>query len=192
MPRDSLTVSKNMRKIHSKDTSIELQLRKALWHKGYHYRKNYKALPGSPDIVLTKYKIAIFCDSEFFHGKDWEILKLRLEKGKIQTFGLKKLNETATVIVKMIGSYSFSVTLFSTSGVKISPNTPMNVCKLLKKLSGTLNFPIVPWMIIFPNKMYSYNSTSCLYLLTDSRPFIHKEYSCTQSLPPHSLYYSSF
>ena len=70
MPRDSLTVSNNMRKIHSKDTSIELQLRKALWHKGYHYRKNYKALPGSPDIVLTKYKITIFCDSEFFYGND--------------------------------------------------------------------------------------------------------------------------
>lgn len=74
MSRDPEIVSKNMRKIHSKDTSIEIQLRKALWHKGYRYRKNYKALPGSPDIVLTKYKIAIFCDSEFFHGKDWEIL----------------------------------------------------------------------------------------------------------------------
>lgn len=91
MPRDSLTVSNNMRKIHSKDTSIELQLRKALWHKGYHYRKNYKALPGSPDIVLTKYKIAIFCDSEFFHGKDWEMLKLRLEKGKNPDFWIKKI-----------------------------------------------------------------------------------------------------
>lgn len=70
MSRDSATVSNNMRKVHSKDTSIKLLLRKALWHKGYRYRKNYKALPGSPDIVLTKYKIAIFCDSEFFHGKD--------------------------------------------------------------------------------------------------------------------------
>ena len=91
MSRDPLTVSNNMRKIHSKDTSIELLLRKALWHKGYHYRKNYKALPGSPDIVLTKYKIAIFCDSEFFHGKDWEILKLRLEKGKNPDFWIKKI-----------------------------------------------------------------------------------------------------
>ena len=56
MARDPSIVSKNMSKIHSKDTSIELQLRKALWQKGYRYRKNYKALPGSPDIVLTKYK----------------------------------------------------------------------------------------------------------------------------------------
>ena len=91
MSRDSATVSNNMRKIHSKDTSIELLLRKALWHKGYRYRKNYKALPGSPDIVLTKYKIAIFCDSEFFHGKDWEILKLRLENGKNVDFWIKKI-----------------------------------------------------------------------------------------------------
>lgn len=91
MPRDPVTISNNMRKIHSKDTSIELLLRKSLWHKGYRYRKNYKDLPGSPDIVLTKYKIAIFCDSEFFHGKDWEILKLRLEKGKNPGFWIKKI-----------------------------------------------------------------------------------------------------
>ena len=69
MPRSQEAVSKNMQKIRSEDTSIELRLRKALWHKGYRYRKNYKDLPGKPDIALTKYKIAIFCDSEFFHGK---------------------------------------------------------------------------------------------------------------------------
>ena len=62
---------KAMSRIRSKDTTIEIKLRKALWHSGYRYRKNYAVLPGKPDIVLTKYKIAIFCDSEFFHGKDW-------------------------------------------------------------------------------------------------------------------------
>lgn len=91
MSRDTSIVSKNMSKIHSKDTSIELLLRKALWHKGYRYRKNYKVLPGSPDIVLTKYKIAIFCDSEFFHGKDWDSLKTRLEKGKNPEFWINKI-----------------------------------------------------------------------------------------------------
>ena len=91
MQRDAAIVSKNMSKIHSQDTSIELQLRKALWHKGYRYRKNYKELPGSPDIVLTNYKIAIFCDSEFFHGQEWDILKLRLEKGKNPDFWIKKI-----------------------------------------------------------------------------------------------------
>jgi DNA mismatch endonuclease (patch repair protein) len=84
---------KNMKNIKSKDTSIELKLRKALWHKGYQYRKNYEALPGKPDIVLTKYKIAIFCDSEFFHGKDWEILKPQLERGKNSDFWVNKISK---------------------------------------------------------------------------------------------------
>lgn len=91
MPKSQEIVSKTMRNIHSRDTSIELRLRKALWKKGYRYRKNYKALPGSPDIALTKYKIAIFCDSEFFHGKDWDVLKLRLEKGNNPEYWLKKI-----------------------------------------------------------------------------------------------------
>lgn len=91
MPRDKGTISKNMSRIRSKDTSIEVKLRKELWHKGYRYRKNYKKLPGSPDIALTKYKIAIFCDSEFFHGKDWEVLKARLEKGSNPQYWIKKI-----------------------------------------------------------------------------------------------------
>lgn len=82
---------KNMSKIKGKNTKIEIALRKALWNKGYRYRKNCKALPGSPDIVLTKYRIAIFCDSEFFHGKDWEVLKPRLEKGKNPDYWVKKI-----------------------------------------------------------------------------------------------------
>ena len=82
---------KNMQHIRSKDTSIEVKLRKALWHRGYRYRKNDKRLPGKPDIALTKYKIAIFCDSEFFHGKDWEVLKPRLERGDNSQYWISKI-----------------------------------------------------------------------------------------------------
>lgn len=80
-----------MQHIKGKDTMIEITFRKALWHKGYRYRKNYKDLPGKPDIVLTKEKIAIFCDGEFFHGKDWEILKPRLEKSNNGEYWQKKI-----------------------------------------------------------------------------------------------------
>lgn len=83
---------KNMKSIKSRDTKIEVVLRKALWHKGYRYRKNMKSLPGTPDIVITKYKIAIFCDGEFFHGKDWEVLKPRLEKGSNSEFWISKIS----------------------------------------------------------------------------------------------------
>ena len=82
---------KNMSHIRSRDTSIELILRKSLWHRGIRYRKNYKELPGSPDIAITKYKIAVFCDSEFFHGKDWEKLRLRLSNGSNSAFWIKKI-----------------------------------------------------------------------------------------------------
>lgn len=82
---------KNMKNIKGKDTKIEILLRKALWNKGYRYRKNYKQLVGKPDIVLTKYKIAIFCDSEFFHGKDWEKLRKRLEKSNNSEFWINKI-----------------------------------------------------------------------------------------------------
>lgn len=83
---------KNMQHIRGKDTKIEVMLRKALWNKGYRYRKNFKLLPGSPDIALTKYKIAVFCDGEFFHGKDWEVLKPRLEQSNNSTFWINKIS----------------------------------------------------------------------------------------------------
>ena len=83
---------KNMKNIKNKDTGIEVTLRKALWEKGYRYRKNDRRLPGKPDIVLTKYKIAIFCDGEFFHGKDWGVLKPRLEKSNNSEFWISKIS----------------------------------------------------------------------------------------------------
>ncbi len=82
---------KNMSRIRSRDTGIEVALRKALWRKGIRYRKNVKELPGTPDIVISKYKLAVFCDSEFFHGKDWEVLKPRLEKGSNGEYWIKKI-----------------------------------------------------------------------------------------------------
>ena len=64
-----------MSHIKSNNTSIEILLRKALWREGIRYRKNLKTLPGTPDIAITKYKIAIFCDGEFWHGKNWDTKK---------------------------------------------------------------------------------------------------------------------
>ena len=84
---------KAMQSIHSKDTSIELCLRKALWEKGYRYRKNYRAIPGKPDIAITKYRIAIFCDSEFFHGKDWCLLRQALKKGNNSELWINKIQK---------------------------------------------------------------------------------------------------
>ncbi len=61
-----------MSRIRSSDTKAEVRLRKALWHRGLRYRKNYRKLPGTPDIALTRKKIAIFVDGDFWHGKGYE------------------------------------------------------------------------------------------------------------------------
>lgn len=83
---------KNMQHICSKDTSIEVLLRQALWKNGIRYRKNYRELPGKPDIAITKYKIAIFCDGEFFHGKDWDVLKPKLENSNNGKYWISKIS----------------------------------------------------------------------------------------------------
>ena len=63
---------KNMQAIQNKDSEIELLLRKELWKRGLRYRKNVKTVFGHPDIAFIGKKIAVFCDSEFWHGYDWE------------------------------------------------------------------------------------------------------------------------
>lgn len=67
--------SKNMAAIKSTGTKSEVRLGKALWHLGLRYRKNNRTIFGKPDFTFKKYKLAIFVDSEFFHGKDWETKK---------------------------------------------------------------------------------------------------------------------
>lgn len=64
--------SRIMAKIRSKDTKAEVLLRKTLWHLGFRYRKNWRKLPGTPDIVLTRQKIAIFVDGDFWHARGHE------------------------------------------------------------------------------------------------------------------------
>lgn len=73
---------KNMQAIKSKGTKIEVILAKALWEKGYRYRKNNGKIFGCPDFVFSKYKVAVFCDSEYFHGKDWNTAKERIKTNR--------------------------------------------------------------------------------------------------------------
>jgi len=67
--------SKNMSAIKSTGTKDEVLLGKALWRLGLRYRKNDKSVYGKPDFTFKRYKVAVFVDSEFFHGKDWETRK---------------------------------------------------------------------------------------------------------------------
>lgn len=84
-------ISKRMSNVRLKGGKAETLLAKALWHMGVRYRKNYKKLPGSPDIAITKYKIAVFVDGEFWHGENWEERKTRLKKNR--DYWIEKIEE---------------------------------------------------------------------------------------------------
>lgn len=122
--------TKNMKNIRSRDTKIECCLRRELWRRGYRYRKNYNELPGKPDIVLIKYKIAIFCDGEFFHGKDWEVLRLRLEKSNNSKYWLEKIarnRERDEEINKKLLSQGWTVIRFWGNDIKKNLNECIKV-----------------------------------------------------------------
>ena len=84
-------ISKRMAHIHLRGGKSEEALAKALWKKGFRYRKNYKKLPGSPDIAILKYHIAVFIDGEFWHGKDWDQKKNKLISNK--SYWIEKIEE---------------------------------------------------------------------------------------------------
>ena len=121
---------KNMSHIKGKDTVIEKKLRKILWQKGFRYRKNYKKLPGTPDIALTKYKIAIFCDGEFFHGKNWEELEKHLKNSNNSEFWISKIKrniERDEEIDKKLNAMGWTVLRFWGEDIKKRPDECIRV-----------------------------------------------------------------
>ncbi len=86
-----LATSRRMSKVKLKRGDMESRLAKALWHEGYRYRLNYTKLPGSPDIAILRYKIAIFVDGEFWHGYDWTKKKQRLHRNR--EYWIEKIEE---------------------------------------------------------------------------------------------------
>ncbi len=75
-------ISFNMKRVKNRDSDIELMLRKELWSRGIRYRKNVTGIIGKPDIVFKTKKVAVFCDSEFWHGYDWEHRKKDFKSNK--------------------------------------------------------------------------------------------------------------
>lgn len=79
----------NMKKVKSKDSKIEITLRKELWKRGLRYQKNVGSIFGKPDIVFKGKKVAVFCDSEFWHGYNWSVRKNDIKSNK--SFWLEKI-----------------------------------------------------------------------------------------------------
>lgn len=72
MKKTKEQISFNMKQVKNKDSKIEVALRKELWNRGLRYQKNVTSIFGKPDLVFKGKKVAVFCDSEFWHGYNWE------------------------------------------------------------------------------------------------------------------------
>ena len=84
-------IRKRMSKVRLKNGKAETILAKKLWHKGYRYRRNYKKLPGSPDVSILRYRVAVFVDGEFWHGENWEERKAKLKHNR--EYWIEKIEE---------------------------------------------------------------------------------------------------
>lgn len=82
MSKTKEQISFNMRQVKNKDSQIEILLRKELWNRGIRYRKNVKSVFGHPDLAFIGKKIAVFVDSEFWHGFDWENRKYDIKSNR--------------------------------------------------------------------------------------------------------------
>lgn len=111
--------TKNMKAIKSKNTKMEVKLAKELWFRGYRFRRNSKFVFGKPDFSLKKFKLAVFVDSEYFHGRNWETEKLRIKTNR--EFWWKKIEgniERDKIVNEHLEKSGWKVLRFWTDEVK--------------------------------------------------------------------------
>lgn len=110
--------SKNMAAVKSTGTSFERSLGKALWHSGLRYRKNNKTVFGKPDFTFKKYKIAVFVDSEFFHGKDFETKKKPASNAEFWEKKISRNIQRDKEVNEYLTSHGWTVLRFWSNEVK--------------------------------------------------------------------------
>lgn len=119
---------KNMQAVKNKGSEIETLLAKNLWKVDFRYRKNYTKVFGKPDFAMPKYKIAVFCDSEFWHGKDWEKAKHEIKSNK--DFWYKKISaniERDKLVNKTLKEEGWTVFRFWGKDIKKDPSACVNM-----------------------------------------------------------------
>ena len=135
MKRDEATVSYTMSRIRGKDTSIEVKLRKALYEKGCRYRCNSKYIFGHPDISFKGVKVVVFCDSEFWHGKDFEENEKKIQSNRDYWIPKIKRNiERDNEVNEKLTQEGYLI--FRFWGGEIEKNLDKCVTKILEGLSS--------------------------------------------------------
>jgi DNA mismatch endonuclease (patch repair protein) len=134
------------------DTKHELLLRKTLWQMGLRYRKQFRALPGVPDIAFLAARVAVFCDGDFWHGRDWTTLSEKLQDGTNAPYWLAKIKsnmERDLRITALLEDQGWVVLRFwetdiITKPMEIAEQVQQVVKTRLYQEPSSLNSPIAP------------------------------------------------
>ncbi len=129
---------KNMQAIRATGSKIETALAKALWNRGHRYRKNDRSVFGKPDITLKRYKLVIFIDGEFWHGKNWN--KRKHDHKSNQEFWHNKIERNIQrdkVVNKMLKKEGWIVLRFW--GKEINKNLEICINKVENKINEIKN-----------------------------------------------------
>ncbi|MDO8538437.1 MAG: very short patch repair endonuclease [archaeon] len=135
--RNPKITSKIMSQIRSKHTKIELLLAKEFRKSKIKFRR-YQSLPGKPDFIIYRKKIAIFCDGDFWHGNNWKIRGMKNQNeefSKLSDFWIKKIKRNILrdkQINKLLKKMGWIVLRFWESKIKKSPK------KIIKKIEKTI------------------------------------------------------
>ena len=131
-----------MSKIRGKDTKPELLLRKALWVKNIRFRMHDKTLPGRPDIVIKKYRLAIFVDGEFWHGKDWAMKKDQIKSNR--AFWIPKIERNMQkdqIANEQLRDMGYTVFTFWSNEIKKNLDTCVNQVLLFIETAKEMKIP---------------------------------------------------
>lgn len=121
----SKRASKIATRIRSTDSNSELRLRRAVWKLGLRFRKHVKALPGKPDIVFPREAVAVFCDGDFWHGRNWPQKKERMLNGSNSTYWVAKIEaniERDRRYTRELNEQSWRVLRYWESDILDNPN----------------------------------------------------------------------
>jgi DNA mismatch endonuclease Vsr len=97
--RSAAEISAIMRRVRARDTNPEVLLRRALWKRGIRYRLGGMGLPGKPDIVIARARLAIFVDGDYWHGNQWRLrghnsVEAQLDRNPRKRRGDRRLTAT--------------------------------------------------------------------------------------------------
>ncbi len=128
--------AKNMRAIRSKNSKPELQIRRGLHASGIRFRLHDKKLPGSPDLVLRKYKTVIFVHGCFWHGHDCKYFKLPMTRTEFWQLKIQANRQRDSVAIKQLGTDGWNVIVVWECALR---TTNYRTTELVRKISQLLN-----------------------------------------------------